>query len=200
MLEMSGLYGKLGSLLALVGPGPIAINGPRTTLPTRKFPRIVGTAEQRRTSHGQAYRRDRTQGRRIAGDALGGIPLHSWVVIAAVLAVPVGLVWGEGATRLGVLPAMIIRAATALAAPIVFLAILNAIVTNEIRGPQVARMMAYYLINTTAKNGARIVVDKRSLWQRKALNGSRLRLLIWGVLAAFLVVVSIPWPGSYSDC
>jgi len=32
-------------------------------------------------------------------------------------------------------------------------------------------------------------VDKRSLWQRKALKGSRLRLLIWGVLAAFLVVV-----------
>src|SRR5208337_4029632 len=42
---------------------------------------------------------------------------------------------------------------------------------------------------TTAKNGARIVVDKRSLWQRKALKGSRLRLLIRGVLAAFLVVV-----------
>ena len=41
---------------------------------------------------------------------------------------------------------------------------------------------------TTAKNGARIVVDKRSLWQRKALKGSRLRLLIWGVLAAFSVV------------
>ena len=35
-------------------------------------------------------------------------------------------------------------------------------------------------------------MDKRSLWQRKALNGSRLRLLIWGVLAAFLVVVSFP--------
>ena len=32
-------------------------------------------------------------------------------------------------------------------------------------------------------------MDKRSLWQRKALKGSRLRLLIWGVLAAFLVVV-----------
>jgi len=32
------------------------------------------------------------------------------------------------------------------------------------------------------------VVDKRSLWQRKALKGSRLRLLIRGVLAAFLVV------------
>src|SRR5271166_3658818 len=45
---------------------------------------------------------------------------------------------------------------------------------------------------STAKNGARIVVDKRSLWQRKALNGSRLRLLIWGVLAAFLVVDYFP--------
>ena len=50
-----------------------------------------------------------------------------------------------------------------------------------------ADKLAEHLIST-AKNGARIVVDKRSLWQRKALNGSRLRLLIWGVLAAFLVV------------
>ena len=99
-----------------------------------------------------AERTDRTEPKAAESPEmrLGGIPLHSWVVIAAVLAVPVGLVWGEGATRLGVLPAMIIRAATALAAPIVFLAILNAIVTNEIRGPQVARMMAYYLINTVA--------------------------------------------------
>jgi len=32
-------------------------------------------------------------------------------------------------------------------------------------------------------------VDKRSLWQRKALKGSRLRSLIWGVLAAFFLVV-----------
>ncbi len=48
---------------------------------------------------------------------------------------------------------------------------------------------------TTAKNGARIVVNKRSLWQRKALKGSRLRLLIWGVLAAFLVVeIKMPRP------
>ena len=31
-------------------------------------------------------------------------------------------------------------------------------------------------------------MDKRSLWQRKALKGSRLSLLIRGVLAAFLVV------------
>jgi hypothetical protein len=34
-------------------------------------------------------------------------------------------------------------------------------------------------------------VDKGSLWQRKALKSSRLRLLIWGILAAFLVVVHL---------
>ena len=39
-----------------------------------------------------------------------------------------------------------------------------------------------------AKNGARIVMDERSLWQRKALKGRRLRLLVWGILALFLVV------------
>jgi hypothetical protein len=50
------------------------------------------------------------------------------------------------------------------------------------------------LHSSTAKNGARIVVDKQSLWQRKALNGSRLRLLIWGVLAAFLVVDTLRDP------
>ena len=48
-------------------------------------------------------------------------------------------------------------------------------------------------IYSTAKNGARIMVDKRSLWQRKALQGSRLRSLIWGILAAFLVVAFITW-------
>lgn len=58
---------------------------------------------------------------------------------------------------------------------------------------------------STAKNGARIVVDKRSLWQRKALKGSRLRLLIWGVLAAFLVVEkhgltpTVQWPDPHSS-
>jgi len=41
-------------------------------------------------------------------------------------------------------------------------------------------------------------VDKRSLWQRKAFKGSRLRLLIWGVLAAFLVVVDLLVPGLFS--
>ena len=34
-------------------------------------------------------------------------------------------------------------------------------------------------------------MDTRSLWQRKALKGSRLRLLIWGALAAFLVVENL---------
>src|SRR5271157_3067834 len=43
------------------------------------------------------------------------------------------------------------------------------------------------------------MVDKRSLWQRKALNGSRLRLLIWGVLAAFLVVVFSQFGDGFID-
>ena len=38
-------------------------------------------------------------------------------------------------------------------------------------------------LKTSGQNAARIVVDKRSLWQRKALKGSRLRLLIRGVLS-----------------
>ena len=38
-------------------------------------------------------------------------------------------------------------------------------------------------------------MDKRFLWQHKALKGSRLRLLIWGVLAAFLVVVEFRTAG-----
>ena len=37
---------------------------------------------------------------------------------------------------------------TALATPLVFLAILSAIVTNDVRGRQGGRMMLYYLINT----------------------------------------------------
>src|SRR5271166_4170463 len=56
---------------------------------------------------------------------------------------------------------------------------------------RVGKRLAHKRKRTTAKNGARIVMDKRSLWQRKALKGSRLRLLIRGVLAAFLVVVFI---------
>ena len=34
----------------------------------------------------------------------GGIPLYVWVIGAVVLAIPVGLFWGEGATRLDLLP------------------------------------------------------------------------------------------------
>jgi Na+/H+-dicarboxylate symporter len=78
----------------------------------------------------------------------GGIPLYVWVILAVALAIPVGLVLGEGAASLEILPKLIIRALTALAAPLVVLAILTAIVTNDIRGSQGARMMLYYLINT----------------------------------------------------
>lgn len=96
----------------------------------------------------------------------GGVPLYVWVIGAVVLAVPVGLLLGADAARikgwpgpavgllrgfamgLDLAPTLIIRALGALAAPLVVLAILSAIVTNDIHGRQGARMMVYYLINT----------------------------------------------------
>lgn len=78
----------------------------------------------------------------------GGIPLYVWVVAAALIAIPVGLFWGEGASKLDILPTLIIRLIKAISTPLVVLAILSAIVTNEIHGRQGARMMFYYLVNT----------------------------------------------------
>jgi DAACS family dicarboxylate/amino acid:cation (Na+ or H+) symporter len=69
------------------------------------------------------------------------------------LAIPAGYFWGEGAQRLDLLPRLIIRALSALAAPLVVLAILSAIVSNDIRGRQGALMMVYYLINTLVAMG-----------------------------------------------
>ncbi|HEV3162395.1 MAG TPA: dicarboxylate/amino acid:cation symporter [Isosphaeraceae bacterium] len=78
----------------------------------------------------------------------GGVPLFVWVLVAVALAIPVGLYLGPAAARLSIFADLIIRALKALAAPLVVLAILSAIVTNDIRGRQGARMMFYYLINT----------------------------------------------------
>ncbi len=78
----------------------------------------------------------------------GGLPLYVWVIGAVIVAIPLGLVWGEGAASLEILPRIILRALTALAAPLVVLAILSAIVTNDIHGRQGALMMVCYLINT----------------------------------------------------
>ena len=91
----------------------------------------------------------------------GGIPLYVWVIIAAVLAVPLGLAMHQSASlpdsvtqwlpvpaSFDIFPNLIIRALKMLATPLVVLAILSAIVTNDVRGLQGARMMLYYLINT----------------------------------------------------
>ena len=78
----------------------------------------------------------------------GGLPLYAWVIFAVVVAIPVGIFWGDGATNLEIMPKLILRALTALAAPLVVLAILSAIVTNEVRGRLGALMMVFYLINT----------------------------------------------------
>ena len=78
----------------------------------------------------------------------GGIPLYIWVIAAVLIAIPVGRAWGDGAASLELLPRLILRALTALAAPLVVLAILSAIVTNEIRGRLGGLMMGFYLLNT----------------------------------------------------
>ncbi|HEV3121733.1 MAG TPA: hypothetical protein VGY53_07515, partial [Isosphaeraceae bacterium] len=44
----------------------------------------------------------------------GGVPLYVWVILAVILAIPVGLYWGEKAARLSVLSELIIRAIKAL--------------------------------------------------------------------------------------
>jgi DAACS family dicarboxylate/amino acid:cation (Na+ or H+) symporter len=83
----------------------------------------------------------------------GGIPLYVWVILAVIVAIPLGYFWGEGATSLEIFPRLILRALTALAAPLVVLAILSAIVTNDIHGRQGALMMFCYLINTLVAMG-----------------------------------------------
>ena len=64
--------------------------------------------------------------------------------------------WGDGATSLELMPKLILRALTALAAPLVVLAILSAIVTNEVKGRLGAFMMVFYLINTLRGDADRI--------------------------------------------
>jgi DAACS family dicarboxylate/amino acid:cation (Na+ or H+) symporter len=78
----------------------------------------------------------------------GGLPLSLWVAAAVMLAIPVGLAWGDGAIALELLPKIILRAITALAAPLVVLAILSALVTNDVKGRHGALMMGFYLLNT----------------------------------------------------
>ena len=98
----------------------------------------------------------------------GGVPLYVWVLGAVALAIPAGLALGVdaawvhrippparpvlGAVCVGLelAPKLVIRALGALAAPLVVLAILHAILTNDLHGRQAARMMLYYLINTLA--------------------------------------------------
>ena len=83
----------------------------------------------------------------------GGIPLYVWVLIAVALAVPVGYYFPKSAPVFDIAPTLIMRAIKALAAPLVVLAILHAVVTNEIRGRQGFLMMVYYLINTIVAMG-----------------------------------------------
>jgi Na+/H+-dicarboxylate symporter len=93
---------------------------------------------------------DAPAGGRGAWSALRRLPLYGWVLVAVVVGVLTGLALGEDARSLELLPKVILRGLTAMATPMVVLAILSAILTNEIRGRQGLRMMLFYLLNTLA--------------------------------------------------
>ncbi|WP_435018905.1 dicarboxylate/amino acid:cation symporter [Tundrisphaera sp. TA3] len=86
----------------------------------------------------------------------GGIPLYVWVIAAALLAIPFGyfapktIAGIDVPATLDLAPNLIIRALKAIATPLVVMAILSALVTNDIRGRQGALMMFYYFVNTIA--------------------------------------------------
>ncbi len=77
-----------------------------------------------------------------------GLPLYVWVLIAVAVAIPLGWLLGPKAASLDILSKLILNALKAVGTPLVVLAILSAVVTNDLRGRQAARMMLYYLINT----------------------------------------------------
>lgn len=101
-----------------------------------------------------------------AAPRLFGRPLYFWVLLGVVAALPLGWFLGQDSQvadrwpapvrsalaalvlGLDLIPGLILRALTAFAAPLIVLAILSAILTNDIRGRQGARMMGFYLLNT----------------------------------------------------
>lgn len=94
------------------------------------------------------------------------IPMAVQVVAAVVVAVPVGLLLGVDGSKaeslspaarhvltalitiLALLPKLILKALTAVGAPLVLLAIVSAITTNDIPARKGLRMMLWYLLNT----------------------------------------------------
>lgn len=77
-----------------------------------------------------------------------GLPLYAWVVVAAVIGIPLGLWLGPRAAPFEIPTRIILNAIKAIGTPLVVMAILNAIVAGELHGRQAARMMLYYLLNT----------------------------------------------------
>ena len=93
-------------------------------------------------------------------------PLALQIVVAVALAIPVGLLLGvDGSCAetmskglrgtlaallalLSLLPTIVLKALIGVGAPLVLLAIITAITTNDISGRQGLKMMLWYLLNT----------------------------------------------------
>src|SRR5688572_25213373 len=75
------------------------------------------------------------------------IPLYLQIIIGMVIGVAVAPVLGSRAAPLGELGKLVIQLIKAVATPLVFLAIVNAILRTEVKGRAGLRMLALAMIN-----------------------------------------------------
>ncbi len=79
----------------------------------------------------------------------GGIPLYLQIVIALILGVVVGVVFKEKVAFLEEPAKLILRCLSALAPALVLVAVINALLHAEIKGPLAAKLIGLLVLNTT---------------------------------------------------
>jgi Na+/H+-dicarboxylate symporter len=78
-----------------------------------------------------------------------GFPLHHQIVVAIGVGLVVGPLLGKGASGLGEIGTVVISLIKAAATPLLFLAIVNAILTTEVRGRSALRLLFWAFLNAT---------------------------------------------------
>src|SRR4051794_2364908 len=76
------------------------------------------------------------------------VPLYLRILIALALGVVAGFAMGKSAARLEPLYAIVLRLLGALATPLIFVAVVHALVKADIRGGMAARMLFLLMFNT----------------------------------------------------
>ncbi|MBY0229164.1 MAG: dicarboxylate/amino acid:cation symporter [Gemmataceae bacterium] len=80
--------------------------------------------------------------------AYGRVPLVAKILVALVLGIAAGYALGKGAAALEPMYKIILRLLGALATPLIFLAVVNALVKTEVRGAMAGRMLWLLMLNT----------------------------------------------------